>query len=331
MGIIRFLLACAVVLCHTSAIFGYMPLTSDLAVQVFYIISGFYMAMILNEKYIGRKANYLFYTNRALKIYPVYWVTLIMLLAWALFVHKLGYPSTFDFYANSWPLSFATLLFLAVANIFILGLDWVFLFGLKDGSLYFTSNFNQAKPNVYNFAFNSIAWTVGVELVFYLIAPYIVRRNVFIVAGILLASLLLRVILAMNGLSFPPWNYMFFPTQLMFFMGGVISYHLYLKLKQVKVNKSVLGLSYLGLISIILFYYQVFEESYLKQGIMFLCVILFIPASFIVTKNNKIDKFLGNLSYPVYISQFFIIRITQAKAFPKLFGWVLPRLYSSLH
>ena len=46
MGVIRFLLACGIVLCHSSLIFGYTPLSGSLAVQCFYIISGFYMSLI---------------------------------------------------------------------------------------------------------------------------------------------------------------------------------------------------------------------------------------------------------------------------------------------
>ena len=48
------------------------------AVQAFYIISGFYMALILNTKYVGAGAYRVFIGNRFLRIYPVYWVVLIL-------------------------------------------------------------------------------------------------------------------------------------------------------------------------------------------------------------------------------------------------------------
>src|ERR1700761_979235 len=100
MGLIRFLLACGVVLCHTSAIMGYTPLSGALAVQCFFIISGFYMAMVLAEKYNGKGSTYLFYTNRALKIYPIYWVCLILLIIWSLVVYNFHYGGTLDFYTK---------------------------------------------------------------------------------------------------------------------------------------------------------------------------------------------------------------------------------------
>ena len=50
MGLIRFLLAIAVIIVHSTPILG-NNLGADIAVLSFFIISGFYMAMILNEKY----------------------------------------------------------------------------------------------------------------------------------------------------------------------------------------------------------------------------------------------------------------------------------------
>ena len=47
----------------------------SLAVQTFYIISGFYMALILNEKYVTQPHAYrLFLTNRVLRLFSLYCV-----------------------------------------------------------------------------------------------------------------------------------------------------------------------------------------------------------------------------------------------------------------
>lgn len=52
MGIIRLLLAAAVVLGHSSPIFGQTLGGGVLAVNCFFVISGFYMAMVLQKKYL---------------------------------------------------------------------------------------------------------------------------------------------------------------------------------------------------------------------------------------------------------------------------------------
>lgn len=66
MGILRLLLAISVIIAHTESVFGVRLVGGVIAVQAFYIISGFYMAMILTEKYIGKNSYKLFITNRLL-------------------------------------------------------------------------------------------------------------------------------------------------------------------------------------------------------------------------------------------------------------------------
>lgn len=274
--------------------------------------------MILNEKYTGQKGNRSFYINRALKIYPIYWILLIASVVWSIAVFKFGYPGVVKQYADNGPLAGTTWIYLILANVLIIGLDWIFLFKLKNGNMLFTSDFNAQKPAFYTFAFNSIAWTVGVELLFYLVAPFIMRKNIRWIILILILSLGLRLILAYNGLNHMPWDYMFFPTQLLFFMAGGISYYLY---KNVNTTKKQEIIIYAGYLFVILFYYQFFKDSSIKEAFMFLLTVFAIPAIFRLSKKSSIDRYLGNLSYPIYISQSFIIMITASKRFPKPFGW----------
>ncbi|RZK40099.1 MAG: acyltransferase [Pedobacter sp.] len=320
MGFIRFLLAIGVVLCHTSSIYGFSPVSGNTAVQCFYIISGFYMTMILNEKYTGQNGNKTFYLNRALKIYPIYWTILFASIIWSLTVYKFGYPGVVKQYADNSPLSLATWSYLILSNIFIIGLDWIFLFKLENGNMLFTTDFNAQKPAFYTFAFNSIAWTVGLELLFYLIAPFIMRKNILWIVMMLLLSLGLRLLLNENGLNHVPWDYMFFPTQILFFMLGGLSYHLY---KKVKLSGKINFIISAAYAIIIIFYYQFFPNNFIKEVFLFVFTALAIPSLFNLTAKSKIDRYLGDLSYPIYISQSLIIMVTGAKIFPKPFGWGL--------
>lgn len=72
MGTISFLLACIVVVSHirVGSQFG---VGNVLAVKAFFVISGYYMTMILCERY---KRATDFYVSRALRLYPLYLVTL---------------------------------------------------------------------------------------------------------------------------------------------------------------------------------------------------------------------------------------------------------------
>lgn len=77
MGLLRLLLAFAVVIGHSAPIPGLPLLGAGLAVKVFFVVSGFYMALILSEKYEAKpRGRWLFYSNRFLRIFPLYWVVL---------------------------------------------------------------------------------------------------------------------------------------------------------------------------------------------------------------------------------------------------------------
>ena len=70
MGVLRLWLAIAVVLEHTSPWKGILaqPLNGNLAVSAFYVISGFYIQLLISDKYAGQP-NWIrnFYASRALR------------------------------------------------------------------------------------------------------------------------------------------------------------------------------------------------------------------------------------------------------------------------
>src|SRR3982751_2341306 len=80
MGSLRFLLALAVAGGHAASMFGFAAtwiFPGREAVQIFYMISGFLVAMILNRKYPDTPhGNWIFYSNRIAKIFVPYLVIL---------------------------------------------------------------------------------------------------------------------------------------------------------------------------------------------------------------------------------------------------------------
>jgi peptidoglycan/LPS O-acetylase OafA/YrhL len=82
----RTLLAIAVVLNLVPQYLGIHLIHGPLAVEGFFVISGFYMALILSERYDGRVGN--FYQARALRIFPMYWA--VLMIAWYLKGAPLG-------------------------------------------------------------------------------------------------------------------------------------------------------------------------------------------------------------------------------------------------
>src|SRR5215470_1977398 len=76
MGLMRFMLALAVASGHAGSFFGadiYPMVAGNIAVQIFYMMSGFLIALILAGKYADApQGNWIFYSNRAVKIYVPY-------------------------------------------------------------------------------------------------------------------------------------------------------------------------------------------------------------------------------------------------------------------
>lgn len=313
MGIIRLLLAISVVCAHCGTFFGLKFVGGHYAVQAFYIISGFYMSLILNEKYVGANNSFkLFFSNRMLRLFPVYYCTLLATVILSVINFKLGNSGKIAMYAeliSSGAMGIPEAFFMLFTNLFLVFQDWVMFLGLntETGHFFFAKNFRHTSPMLYTLLFIPQAWTIGVEITYYLLAPAIVRRSLKVIAVIMLASIGLRGILYFNGFTFDPWTYRFFPTELFFFVAGTLSYHLYIHIKNKPTKNLEIGLT-IALFLITVFY-QFLGPDQFKMPVFFALVTIAIPYAFKLTKTNKIDVFIGDLSYPVYITHFLVFSV----------------------
>jgi peptidoglycan/LPS O-acetylase OafA/YrhL len=305
MGKIRFLLAISVVIAHSGAIFGINLVGGQIAVQAFYIISGFYMSLVLNEKYINGNNSYkLFLSNRLLRLYPIYWVTALIVLLNLVRINiksdvPLGALGQFIKYHDQ--MSIGSFAYLILTNIVLVGQDIAMFMGLDvhSGNMFFAKNYLLTDPKVYTFLLIPQAWTIGVEIDFYIIAPFIVRKSIKWIILLMSASLLLRIILIHYGYQKDPWSYRFFPTELFFFLLGNICYRIYKKMEYVDIRKYYSWLIISLLVIVTVFYDKV--ELPFKPIWYFAFFALTIPFVFKYTKYSKADYIIGELSYPIYI------------------------------
>ena len=171
LGAIRFILAAMVVLAHTSGYpHGAWPDPGLPAVIGFFFLSGVLMPAAFDRNYAAgsfseQAARFTF--NRLLKIFPLYWLSLAVAIwlnwrahGWE-FAYAIGHPWTF------------------VQNGLLLGLNQVEFWG-KD------------------VRFIGPAWTLDIELQFYLLVPLLVwlsrrwpRASAWILAALSLLSLAL--------------------------------------------------------------------------------------------------------------------------------------------
>lgn len=311
MGFIRFLLAISVIIAHSDSIFGFRLMGGEGAVQAFYVISGFYMTFILNEKYIGKNGSYtLFITNRLLRLYPVYWTVLLLAVVVAFVTLFQSGGADFgklqpyrDYVSSMNPIS---LIFLIFTNLFMIFQDTLMFLGLNTstGHLFFTTDFRQTDPQLFGFLLVPQAWTIGIEIMFYLIVPFLVKRKWWVIGILIFLSVFLRIVLYQNGLKHDPWTYRFFPTEIVYFLLGMLGYSVYKKLQKLKPKVTYLYLvfGFILCFTLLFDFIQMHGKSYLYLVTFSACV----PFVFILSKKWKIDRYLGELSYPIYISHLLV-------------------------
>jgi len=307
----------AVVIYHSNDSFLGLKFTGGRpSVDVFFVISGFYMTLILNNKYVGKGSYILFLSNRFLRLYPMYWVVLIVTMgvsAASYLINQHG-AGRFDFYVDYHEdMSLGTALFLIMTNILMFGQDLVMFLGIdtQQGTLYFTSDYRETSPELNMFMLVPQAWSLSIELIFYMMAPYLVRRRIEIIIFLIAISLSIRLYLYFHlGFTYDPWSHMFFPSALILFLLGIISYKLYLLYEKKKITKS-LRFFIILIFSLYFMSYQFISATIVSQEVknwvLYLLACISIPPIFELTKTNYIDKRLGDYSYPIYIVHVFFV------------------------
>jgi len=318
MGLLRFLLAIAVILSHSGSLFGLKFVSGPTAVEAFFIISGFYIALILNEKYVKANDSYrLFITNRFLRLYPMYWVMLIISLICSYCISNYdatAYGSSLTYWETHAPaLNFSSFFTLAFTNIFLFGQDVIMFLAvnIKTGNMFFIRDFRLSNTSAYGFLFFPQTWSIGLELTFYCVAPFLVRQKYPVLIILIVISAFAKLYAITHHLNLDPWTYRFFPFELMYFLLGALAYVIYKKF--IQPNKLPAWISYSVFIGLILltitdgFLYTRYAGSIYCFGVF--CA---IPVLFKFTKNFKIDRLLGELSYPMYITHIFVLNIIKA-------------------
>ena len=222
MGTLRTLFAIAVVLAHS---YGFVFVGGKNAVQLFYMISGFLISYVLVERKVYKNTRS-FYLNRYLRLYPIYFVVALLSLVAFVFASAIGNEVNFFKVYRDAPYAANILLVFSNATLFFQ--DWVMFSAVESKELVFSANFLKSDVVLYPALLVPQAWTLGVELTFYLMAPFIlVRKNVLLL--LLVLSIAVRAYLLYIGLGkSDPWTYRFFPAELALFLLGALAHQVLL-------------------------------------------------------------------------------------------------------
>ena len=267
------------------------------------------MFMILQEKYLKLdKPYWYFISNRILRLYPSYILVLVITIVYAIYSSKYSshLPNDLAAYIAFWnQLDMKYLFILGISNISIIGQELLFFFNYGVGQDLNKIIFRPEGDNILSqFVFVPQAWSVGMELWFYLLAPFIFKINSRLLI-IIISTLAISKILFLNYYSnHLNYQYHILIFELALFLLGGISFKFKIVINNEIFKKVVFTSALFFILSL-----NYFVQFLALKWIMYLLFSLSIPTIFTLTKSNKFDKLLGDLSYHIYISHILIIAI----------------------
>jgi len=321
---LRTFLALCVVIEHSGGvIFGVKPMPGFLAVQSFYIVSGFYMALVLTEKYRSIEQLRLFYHARAHRLYPIYWTVLSATIALDLLLYGLGVPNRLDnwFTHTSGPF---VMLLAAASNVALFGLDW---FRLSMGNIH---------ENTGGLIIVVQSWTLGVELCFYAIVPLLIRLRSIWLLLLLLASFIARAVLYSGGPVAHVWTNAFFPFELGLFVAGMLAYRTYVAIDAYAPWKDLVKRAGWPVLAMLMAAGTLCFEANapvetgwgpVRNWIFLASIAVALPVLFLRFRHERYDDSIGRFSYPVYMVHFLFVTLFAAlipKSMANISYFVLP-------
>ncbi len=286
MGILRLSLALAVLFFHDSGGLPTFirPMNGSTAVFCFFVISGFYMQLVLATKYtrarLGKNWLLSFYASRYFRLFPAYFMTVLLTVVLAKTTHWVKLPDLFD---PARGLSRLRQTIAVIGNLTMIGTNL---------------------PSVQDLITRP-TWSIGVEISFYLLAPFLINAK----RPVLVACATIGVIL-----QFVTWGQhapLLFGVH--FFLYGMLLYKhrawVCQKLAWL-VDRRHAWLLSVGIVAMV-FYRMPSDISIgrpdehahnlLDRLIYPIIVGILLPVLHETSAGNRRDYWIGQLSYPFYL------------------------------
>lgn len=287
MGLIRIFLALSVMLSHIGAATWIPIAPAGFAVNCFYLMSGFYIALGLNERYTAPSMNTEFYMGRVLRLWPVYLFSILILI-------PTGVVEYVAHTISQQPLAIRAIAIFS--NIFMLGSDLLLHVSSVEGNVVFSEFGIDKNHNGVQNIINLPSWTLSIEILFYIIAPYILRsrqRTLVFFTIAIIYTLAAKILLQTTSLKLRTDLYYLGPA--LYFALGAGAYWIHkLHANDIKNLAKIYALALLLVL--------VCTTHSTLQSLILVALAALSPVLFAKTKNNKIDKWFGDLSYPLYIT-----------------------------
>ncbi len=310
MGYLRILLALSVAVGHVpSGLYGASASDSTIifvgaivAVKLFFIISGFYMAMIFHKHYSTAS---MFLVSRAVRLFPAYWLTMAFCIVAVLWFRSPNIAPGLNLDFWYFVRDPVPLFLFAISNLTFVGIDFshflcfqpaamdhiLFVWSLPcpDGQMLLLSGGAVVQP----------AWTLSLEWYFYLLVPLFCSLPTRRIAVVAACSFLLAVFISVFA-NVNPWYRAFFPAELYLFLLGFLAY----RLKHL-IPRAIGGACAAIVIVAILAYQHIpvfdWQNPAGTNFVLYLVFALALPTLFEIGSQIPGERLAGDLSYPMYI------------------------------
>ena len=286
MGLIRLYLAISVLIFHyplaadSLTFINSLFIDSQIAINTFFLMSGFYISLGLNNRYKDPSQNITFYIGRVLRLWPTYLISLLLLV-----------PTGKLQAVAQWILELpSTLKYLAIfSNTTMIGNDLLVHLSAIDGRTVFSEYGIAPDHNGSSYILNFPSWSLSVEIMFYIAAPFIVRSfrtSLMILTLSIMSCIYVKYINPDIATLFR--TDLYYPNLFIYFGLGILGYRLSESAKTKAPLDTIKTFAPLYLLSAV-----ALPNNY---SWLYIALSLAIPTLFELTKKNNFDKFLDRKS-----------------------------------
>jgi peptidoglycan/LPS O-acetylase OafA/YrhL len=194
--------------------------------------------------------------------------------------------------------------FLCLTNLTMVFQDVIMFLSVHGGRIHWSEHFRISDVPLEQGLAIPQAWTLGIELSFYALAPYLLNlRSRWLFLGAFF-SFGLKMTAINTFLLNDPWTYRFFPFEIGYFLAGALAFRYRSFLEGIMPRRVGVYCIYPLVIA-----FTAFCGFSPGQPAYPLALAFILPFIFRMTSNLKIDRLVGELSYPFYIFHVFAIAV----------------------